>query len=118
MQSLAIINQTAPFGNNNYRESLDMLLANASYDRPVALFFQGDGVYQLLSNTKASLTGNKDLTKTYGLLALYDIEEVFVCSDSLQLRNIDADSLSIDVLSLDNAQWFEKLASYDQSMSF
>lgn len=118
MKSLAIVNQTAPFGVNNYRESLDMLLANASYDRPVALFFEGDGVYQLLKNTNANLTGNKDLTKTYGLLDLYDIEEIFVCSDSLAKRGLTLASLHIDVICLPPQQWLEKLATFDHTMSF
>lgn len=118
MKNLAIINQTAPFGVNNYRESLDMLLANASYDRPVALFFQGDGVFQLLENTKADLTGNKDLSKTYGLLELYDIEDVFVCSDSLTERGLSVDNLNIDVIALPSQDWMDQLATFDQTLSF
>lgn len=118
MKSLAIINQTAPFGVNNYRESLDMVLANASYDRPVALFFQDDGVFQLLKNTQAELTGNKDLSKTYGLLELYDIEDVYVCSESLAERGLTQDNLNVDAITMSPQQWLEKLATFDQSLSF
>jgi len=118
MKSLAIINSTAPYGQCNYRESLDMLLANASYDRPVGLFFEGDGVFQLLKNTDAGLTGNKDVTKTYGLLELYDIEEVFVSKQSLLKRNLTREQLAIDVNVIDDAQWFVTLNNYNQALSF
>ena len=118
MKSLAIINTTAPFGNNNYRESLDMLLANASYDRPVGLFFIGDGIFQLLNNTAGDLVGAKDLTKTYGLLELYDIEDVYVSEQSLNERNITSVQLSVEVKVLDNASWFSTLSTFDQAMSF
>jgi tRNA 2-thiouridine synthesizing protein C len=118
MKSLAIINSSAPYGNSNYRESLDMLLANASYDRPVGLFFEGDGVFQLLKETNAMLTGNKDVTKTYGLLELYDIEDVFVCQQSLNARHLTSHQLCIDVKVLDTPQWFSTLSTYNQAMSF
>jgi len=118
MKDLAILNASAPFGNNNYRESLDMLLANASYDRPVGLFFTGDGVFQLLKQTDASLTGNKDISKTYGLLAMYDIEEVFVSHQSLTQRQLTVEQLCIDVQMLDDEQWFSTLSNYNQVISF
>jgi len=118
MRSLAIINSTAPFGCNDYRESLDMLLANASYDRPVGVFFTGDGVFQLLNQTDATLTGNKDVSKTYGLLEMYDIEEVFVSQQSLIERQLTTKQLCIDVQVLDDTQWFSTLSNYHQVMSF
>ena len=118
MKNLAILNSSAPFSSNNYRESLDMLLANASYDRPVGLFFTGDGVFQLLKETNATLTGNKDVSKTYGLLELYDIEDVFVSQQSLTQRQLTAQQLCIDVQVLDDAQWFSTLSNYNQVMSF
>ncbi|NRA62442.1 MAG: sulfurtransferase complex subunit TusC [Psychrobium sp.] len=118
MKNLAIINSTAPFGNINYRESLDMLLANASYDRPVALFFTGDGLYQLMPHTNAALSGNKDLSKTYGLLEMYDVEQVYFCQASLTQRNIAAAQLIVDGEPLSEQQWFAKLAQFDQVINF
>ena len=118
MKDLAIINSTAPFGNINYRESLDMLLANASFDRPVALFFSGDGLYQIMATTNAKLTGNKDLSKTYGLLDLYDIEQIYFCADSLRVRNITPQQLILAGEVLTATQWFEKLSQFEQVINF
>lgn len=118
MKTLAVINSSAPYGNHNYRESIDLLLANASYDRPVALFFFGDGLYQLLNNQTPGAIASKDIGKMYGLLELYDIEEVYFCLQSLTERHIDKSSLIIDGKDLDQGEWFERLATFDQVVNF
>ncbi len=94
------------------------MLANASYDRPVALFFYGDGLYQLISNQAPDAIAAKDISKMFGLLDLYDIEYVFFCQQSLAQRNIDSARLIINGETLDQADWFEKLNAFDQVVSF
>lgn len=118
MKNLAIVNTTAPFGNVNYRESLDMALANASYDRPIALFFSGDGVFQIVANTDGTLCGQKELGKNFGLLELYDIEDVYFCQQSLAARGLSSDDLIIDGTSLAEPQWFNQLSQFDQVLTF
>lgn len=118
MKTLAVLNSSAPFGNDNFRESIDLLLANASYDRPVALFFYGDGLYQLVANQQPSLVDAKDISKMFGLLDLYDIEDVFICQQSLQARQLDADSLIVTGQVLNSADWLQQLSNYDQVVSF
>ncbi|NRA71741.1 MAG: sulfurtransferase complex subunit TusC [Gammaproteobacteria bacterium] len=118
MKTLAVLNSSAPFGNDNFRESIDLLLANASYDRPVALFFYGDGLYQLIPNQQPVQVDAKDISKMFGLLDLYDIEDIFICQHSLQERHLDAGSLIIDGQVLNSVDWLAKLSQYDQVVSF
>jgi len=118
MKSLAVINKSAPFGNINYRESLDITLANASYDRPIALFFSDDGVFQLLNNTDATLTGNKELSKTFGLLEMYDVEDIYFCQSSLAARGLCEQDLIIGGQCLTGPQWFAKLAEFAHIVTF
>ncbi|NRA56284.1 MAG: sulfurtransferase complex subunit TusC [Gammaproteobacteria bacterium] len=118
MKNLAVINSSAPYGTSNYRESIDLLLANASYDRPVALFFVGDGLYQLLKDQAPASNGAKDISKMFGLLGLYDIEDIYFCQQSLTERNLDPQSLLIVGEVLTPQQWFAQLARYDQVVNF
>ncbi|MDP2562976.1 sulfurtransferase complex subunit TusC [Psychrobium sp. 1_MG-2023] len=118
MKSLAIVNSSAPFSSINDRESLDMLLANASYDRPVGLFFAGDGLYQILKSTDAQLTGHKDISKSYGLLELYDIEQIYLCQQSMNERGLTAEHFLIDGQMLSQKQWFDTLSQFDQVLNF
>ena len=118
MKNLAVINSSAPYGNSAFRESIDLLLANASYDRPVALFFCGDGLYQLVANQNPDAINAKDITKMLGLLELYDIEDVYFCQHSLQQRNLAASSLIIAGSELTAEAWFEQLSQFDQVVNF
>jgi len=118
MKNLAVINSSAPYGRSNYRESIDLLLANASYDRPVALYFTGDGLYQLVKNQTANAIDAKDISKMFGLLDLYDIEDIYFCQQSLIERNLDPNNLLITGEVLTSQQWFTKLASSDQVVNF
>lgn len=118
MKTLAIINKSAPFFNLNYRESLDMALANASYDRPIALFFSDDGLFQVTNHTDGTLVGKKELSKTFGLLEMYDVEEIYLCQDSMQARNIKQQDVILNGQVLSSEQWFTKLAQFQQIVSF
>ena len=61
---------------------------------------------------------NKDISKMYGLLELYDIEDVYFCQQSLTQRNIDSSTLIIEGKALAPGSWFDKLSSFDQVVNF
>jgi len=118
MKTLAIINSAAPFGQINYRESLDMALANASFDRPIALFFYGDGLFQIVKGTDGTLTGHKELGKTFALLEMMDVEDIFFCQQSLETRSLTPKHLLLDGEVLNQGAWFEKISQFDQVINF
>ncbi len=83
---LAIINSKAPFAESDGKDSLDVALIFASYEQGVSLFFQGDGVYQLMAGQDATILDIKDYLKTFSAFEFYDIEKVYVCEKSLNER--------------------------------
>jgi tRNA 2-thiouridine synthesizing protein C len=87
-KSIAIINASAPFAKANAKDSLDIALIFGSYEQTVSLYFQGDGVYQLISGQKPEQIQQKDFLKTFAALEFYDIENIYVCQHSLQKRNL------------------------------
>ena len=89
--TLALLNSKAPFSNTHGKDSLDIALIFASFEQGASLFFQGDGVYQLVANQSGSLISVKDYLKTFAAFEFYDIEDIYVCKGSLEERDVPED---------------------------
>lgn len=116
--SVAIINSKAPFALSHGKEALDLALIFGSYEQEVALFFIGDGVWQLAKNTDGEKLSVKDYLKTFDALPFYDVEQIFVCEQSLKDRNLEhikqLDGLSI----LDSKAFATQIANYQHALRF
>jgi len=117
-KKIGIINRTQPHGSAKGRESLDLTLAMSAFNESLSLFFINDGVYQLLDGHNPKQTLQKHFQPLFKMLELYDVENIYVCKQSLMLRAIDPSNLLIDVTLLDVLQLKNKLASQDQLLSF
>ncbi len=116
--TLAIINSKAPFSSAVGKESLDVALIFASYEQGVSLFFQGDGVFQLVTGQDGSILSAKDYLKTFSAFEFYDIEQVFVCEKSLVERNL-TNNFHIDGVTVANSKRFgEQLAQHKHILRF
>ena len=64
-------------------------------------FFIDDGVLNLLDGQNPELLLQKDFIRTFKLLNLYDIEQRFVCADSLDQYNLQTEQLIISAEKID-----------------
>ncbi|MGL5030314.1 MAG: sulfurtransferase complex subunit TusC [Aeromonas sp.] len=96
-KKIAFICSRGPHGHAAGREGLDALLATSALTDDVALFLIGDGVLQLLKQQQPESILQRHYAPTFKMLALYDIEEVYVCADSLAERGVTAEELLISV---------------------
>lgn len=96
MKSLGFVFHTAPHGSTSGREGLDAVLATSAYSEAIQVFFIGDGVFQLLAGQQPEQIRCRDYIATFKMLALYDIEQVYVCQQSLAERGIDPAALLIE----------------------
>ncbi|ASP49335.1 sulfurtransferase complex subunit TusC [Cognaticolwellia beringensis] len=87
-KTIAILNTQAPFSSAAGKEALDAALIFGSYEQATSLFFLGDGVFQVIGDQKASAIDIKDYLKTFSALEFYDIENIYVCQQSLVERNL------------------------------
>jgi tRNA 2-thiouridine synthesizing protein C len=117
-KKIAIINRTLPHGSAQGRESLDLTLAMSAFNESLSLFFLADGVYQLLDGHNPNDILQKHFQPLFKMLELYDVENIYVCEQSLLQRTITAEQLIIDVTLLDEEQIKTKLAMQDQLLSF
>ena len=104
-KSVAIINTNAPLSKANAKDALDVALIFGSYEQSVSLYFQGDGVYQLIAEQQPEKVQQKDFLKTFAALEFYDIENIYVCHHSLIQRGL-ADNFSIENVQILNRNDF------------
>lgn len=117
---LAFLFRTAPHGNAISREGLDALLAATAFcdEEEIGVFFVDDGVLNLLDGQNPELLLQKDFIRTFKLLDLYDIEQRFVCANSLDQYNLQAEQLIISAEKIDRTSLINKLSQAEKVFTF
>ena len=117
---LAFLFRTAPHGNAISREGLDALLAATAFcdEEDIGVFFIDDGVLNLLDRQNPELLLQKDFIRTFKLLDLYDIEQRFVCADSLDQYNLHTEQLIISAEKIDRTSLINKLSQAEKVFTF
>ena len=117
---LAFLFRTAPHGNSISREGLDALLAATAFcdEEEIGVFFIDDGVLNLLDGQNPELLLQKDFIRTFKLLDLYDIEQRFVCTDSLDQYNLNTEQLIISAEKIDRTSLINKLSQAEKVFTF
>jgi tRNA 2-thiouridine synthesizing protein C len=102
------INRKAPHGTIYAQESLEVVLIAAAFEQEVALAFIDDGVYQLMQNQDTSALGNKNFSPTYRALGDYDVNQIYVEQESLELRGLSKEDLMPLTYEDEDDDWAEK----------
>ncbi len=113
-----IVCRRPPYGESYAREALDMALAAAAFDQPIALLFLGDGVTQLLREHDSNGIGEKSFEKQLSALPMYDITSIYADAEALQERGLTATDLSLPTQLLDNAAILALLHDHDVVLNF
>lgn len=99
-----------PHGTSLAREGLDAVLAASAVSDDIVVFFEGDGVWQLVKEQQPEQIMQRNVLPTYGLLDLYDVEEIFVDQQALQDRQLSIDHLAIKITEIDAKQFYSSHA--------
>ncbi|MBP6121516.1 MULTISPECIES: sulfurtransferase complex subunit TusC [Providencia] len=119
MKKIAFVFTSMPHGNSSGREGLDALLATSALTDEIYVFFISDGVCQILANQKPSEILARDYIATFKILPLYDIENIYLCTDSLGERGISEQSDWVVSPQLLNAiQIRDKISTCDVVLRF
>ena len=114
----AILNAKAPYSSSAGKDALDIALIFGSFEQPISLFFQGDGVWQLIQGQDGTIISVKDYLKTFAAFEFYDIENIFLCQQSLIERGL-SDNFHIEqVQVLASNEFADKLASHHSILRF
>ena len=117
---LAFLFRTAPHGNAISREGLDALLAATAFcdEEELGVFFIDDGVLNLIDNQQPEIIQQKDFIRTFKLLDLYDVEQRFICTASLQKFKLDNRELILSCEKIDRSLLIEKLSQAEKLFTF
>ncbi|KXF82867.1 sulfurtransferase complex subunit TusC [Enterovibrio coralii] len=96
MKKLGFVFSSAPHGSASGREGLDAVLSTSNYSEDLVLMFVGDGVMQLLAGQSPDTVLCRDYISTFKMLSLCDVEEIYICKDSLTERGLLDAPLIID----------------------
>jgi len=104
MKNILVIQTSSPFDGVKCREALDTALIFAAIDQNVSILFKDDAVFCLHATQHPALVNLKDYFKTLKMLELYDVENIYACKQSIELRGIDINNLHLDCKLVDNSQ--------------
>jgi len=114
----AIVNAKAPYSNAAGKDALDIALIFGSFEQSISLFFQGDGVWQLIQGQDGTIISVKDYLKTFAAFEFYDIEKLYLCQESLIERGLTADFHIDQVAVLTRKEFADKLATHHTILRF
>jgi len=119
MKKFAFVFTSMPHGNASGREGLDALLATSALTEDISVFFLSDGVCQLLANQKTNEILARDYISTFKILPLYDIDNIYLCADSLKDRGIcEQSEWVVDANVISAKQIRDKLFDCDVVLKF
>lgn len=98
---IAVLVTRLPLQGIEARESLDLVFALAAVDHQVSVIFSDDAVYQLLKADDSAGLMVKDFRPSFKLFELYDIDQLYVCAESLRQRKLKTNELMPDVQPLE-----------------
>ena len=111
--TLTLVARRSPYGEPGARETLDIALAAAVFDRQVRYLFLGDGVWQLHKDTDMAALeklGVKPLAAARETIELDGREKVFALRASLLERGLSPSEL-IDGVEIIDEPVFRELLS-------
>ncbi|QPB41757.1 sulfurtransferase complex subunit TusC [Rodentibacter haemolyticus] len=117
---IAFLFHSAPHGSSVSREGLDALLAATAFcdEQDIGVFFINDGVFNLVKGQQPAFLLQKDFIRTFKLLDLYEIEQRFICQDSLEKLGITEDNLIISAKKIDRTSLITKLNQAEKLLTF
>lgn len=117
---IAFLFRTSPHGTSISREGLDAILAATAFCEPndIGIFFIDDGVLNLIDNQQPEIIQQKDFIRAFKLLDLYDVEQRFICTASLQKFKLDNRELILSCEKIDRSLLIEKLNRTEKLFTF
>lgn len=117
---IAFLFRTSPHGTSISREGLDAILAATAFCEPndIGIFFIDDGVLNLIDNQQPEIIQQKDFIRAFKLLDLYDVEQRFICTASLQKFKLDNRELILSCEKIDRSLLLEKFNQAEKLFTF
>ncbi|MEE9355894.1 MAG: sulfurtransferase complex subunit TusC [Methylococcaceae bacterium] len=98
MKRFLFILGKAPYEGLHVQETLDMILATAAFEQSVSLLFLDQAVFQLNKNQHPGHQAVKETASIFKSLPLYDVEKIYIETESLGACGLTEDNLILPVI--------------------
>ena len=88
-------------------------MVGAVFDCRVALLARDEGVWALFDGQDGATLGARTVSQVLGAMPAYEVDEVYVCAESLQARGLAADSLALSAKVIDHTEQARLMAAQD-----
>ncbi len=115
---LLVVLRHAPHGSSWLREGLDAALVAAAFGQKVSLLFHGDGVAALIKGQGSGALGQKGTSATLDMLAMYDIESIYVDDSARAALELTEEDLMLSCREADSATIAGLIAGHALVLTF
>ena len=91
MKRYLFIVSRPPYGSSVVLEQLETAMVAAAFDGDVAILLRDDGVWNLQQHQSGDALERQTLAKVLSGLPSYEIDRLYVCASSLQMRSVTID---------------------------
>lgn len=112
-KKILFLHSKPPYGTFYPQEAFDVALMAAAFNLHVSLAFLEDGVFQLVNGQNSTAIDRKPLSAMYQSLAIYDIKDIFVETESLLKRGFVAADLALPVTLLTTKEFTQLMQQQD-----
>ncbi len=95
------------------QEMLDIILTTAAFEQEVSVLFLDDAVFHLKVNQNAQNSGYKNTAMLFEILPTMDVNAIFVETESLLERGLNAEMLTQSVQFKSRATIADFMAQFD-----
>ena len=113
MKKYLFILRSAPHNGSHAQEMLDIILTTAAFDQQVSLLLLDHAVFQLKRNQQATKQGYKETAAIFKALEIYDVNDIYVETESLQEYGLNSTDLLLPVIECPRQEIAVLMKSYD-----
>jgi len=118
VKKILYVNRRAPYGSSHALEAIDVVLIGAAFDQDISLLFIDDGVFQLKKGQDTSDVDMKNFSSTYAAFSMYDVEKIYVSSESMITRGLTKKDFVVTVEMLSDPEIRDLMDENDVIFSF
>jgi tRNA 2-thiouridine synthesizing protein C len=115
---LLIISTQAPYNSSASTDAFEAALAATNVGLEVKVLFQHDGVYQMISTQSPEHIQHKNMFKKLKSLPLFDIEEIYIDNESIEVRELRITNNELDWQSICKSDMISLIGSAQQVLVF
>ena len=97
IQRILFLLRQPPYATGHAVEALESILVAGVFEQQVSVLFRDDGVWQLLKDQKGGALGTRTVGKVVQALPEYEVEDIYVCAESLAERGLEVGDLVLTV---------------------